>query len=136
MTTQVKTKTRILLAEDSPSERRILREILEGGFSDELAVFENGLELYFSVLEEGADLILASLHLPGMDGLTLCQLLKRRRAFTAVPIYCMCALADRALMARAKEAGAEDLLETPVEPEALLERVQAAMAKNVWLQPA
>ena len=73
--------------------------------------------------------ILLDIRLPGMDGLTLLEILGSRRH--GVPVVMMTAHADVPMAARAMRAGAADFVEKPFEAEALFASLAGAVARTV-----
>ena len=70
------------------------------------------------------DLILLDVMLPGIDGFTVCERLKRDPATAMVPIVLVTALEDQASRVRGIRSGADDFLSKPVQREELIARVQ------------
>jgi class 3 adenylate cyclase len=70
------------------------------------------------------DLILLDVMLPGIDGFSVCERLKRDPATAMVPIVLVTALEDQASRVRGIRAGADDFLSKPVQREELIARVQ------------
>jgi len=61
--------TRILIADDSPTVRTALRQLLEGTDRWEITETENGQEAFAKVQELRPDLVILDLVMPVMDGL-------------------------------------------------------------------
>ena len=68
------------------------------------------------------DLVLLDLMLPGMDGIEVCRRLRRE---SGVPIIMLTARTDTADVVEGLEAGADDYLTKPFEPEELVARIKA-----------
>ena len=69
--------TKILLVEDSDSQREFLREgLTKNGFEVETA--QNGAEAYKKLFEFIPDLILSDIMMPVIDGYQLCRLIKNK----------------------------------------------------------
>ncbi len=75
----------VLLADDSTTLHRIVRDILEGHGID-LVCTENGEEALRSILESPPGLVLADLNMPRMGGLELCELMRREPNFRSIPV--------------------------------------------------
>lgn len=68
----------ILLAEDEPALRGLIRRVL-GAAGYEVIEARNGVEALDALRdrgEKGVDLIIADIHMPGMDGLSLVRRLR------------------------------------------------------------
>lgn len=70
-----------------------------------------------------ADLVILDLHLPGMDGLTALERLRRNGATARVPVMILSVSSDLGNVRRAVQLGAVDYLLKPFTDEALVERV-------------
>lgn len=73
----LKTGTRVLLAEDEPSNRRILTEMLTRLGAHVVAV-GNGLEAVETVAADSFDIVLMDLAMPVMDGLRAAEIIASR----------------------------------------------------------
>lgn len=113
---------RVLLVEDSPRFRRSITEALEhSGYAvDSTGDGEEGL--WFAT-EHDYDAIILDLMLPGLDGLSLLQKLRRKGSRAHVLILtARASIEDRV---RGLQLGADDYLVKPFALEELLARVQA-----------
>ena len=119
-----KTAPRVLLVED---DVRLAREI---------ARFLERKGLTVRVLHRGdgvmaaaaaAELVVLDWMLPGVDGLTLCRVL---REACPVPILMLTARQGDASEVRALQEGADDYLSKPVRPEVLLARIEALLRRT------
>ena len=110
---------RILILDDSPVARRIIRKILE---SDGHTVFEaqNGIEAWQMLhqwLEEakrtGKDitdyvqLIVSDIEMPGMDGLTFTRKVKEDPELSKIPVIINTSLSDKANVDKSRFVGAD-----------------------------
>jgi DNA-binding response OmpR family regulator len=113
----------ILIVDDDPQARRLLRLIIErGGFS--VTEAENGFAA-LALLEQGIpDLCILDLMMPGMDGLKLCKALRDRSATARVPIILYSANPAWRLNKPWSDSGANDFLIKTTPPSTLIERVR------------
>ncbi len=110
---------RILILDDSPVARKIIRRILE---KDGHTVFEasNGLEaleflnkLLEQAKEEGKDitdyiqLVISDIEMPGMDGLTFTKKVKEHPVLAKLPVIINTSLSDKATVDKAKFVNAD-----------------------------
>ncbi len=107
---------RILIVEDHPVNRRVVRALLEkmGQVVTEAA---EGFEALRAVARDPFDLILMDLQMPGMDGLEAIRRLKAGEAGEAgrrIPVVALTARAMREDRERCLEAGMEDYLTKPI----------------------
>jgi CheY-like chemotaxis protein len=117
----------ILLVEDHPMNRKLVRDILQFQFEvDEAVSAEAALEYLQS---HHPDLILMDIQLPGMDGLTLTRRLKSEPATSDIPIVGLSAHAMIRDIELALEAGCVDYITKPItdDPFTFLERIAGSL---------
>jgi two-component system cell cycle sensor histidine kinase/response regulator CckA len=117
---------RILVVEDEPQVRASVRLFLTGGgFSVIEAVNgEEGLAA-FQADEEGIDLVLTDLVMPGMSGVALGRAIHARRS---VPVLYMSGYSDDVFSGKEK-LPAEHFLQKPFDRGTLLNRVRALLVE-------
>jgi two-component system, sensor histidine kinase len=122
-------QVRILLAEDHPTNQRVVQLILEPA-GVELTIVDNGQEA-IEIFRPGLfDLILMDMQMPVMDGLTATRAirdLERRAGAAPVPIAMFTANAMDEHRAQAVAAGADHHICKPITPDRLLAEVEAAL---------
>jgi len=120
--------TKILLVEDHPMNRKLVRDILQFQFEvDEAVSAEAALE---HLQAHHPDLILMDIQLPGMDGLTLTRRLKSDPATADIPIVGLSAHAMQRDIELARKAGCVDYITKPItdDPFTFLERIAQSLA--------
>lgn len=124
---------RILLAEDGLVNQDVARGLLElQGHQVEVA--NNGLEAVEKLERQSFSVVLMDLEMPEMDGLSATAAIRRREAETGrgrVPIVAMTAHAISQIRQQCLEAGMDDYLTKPIQPEELfklLENIPGARA--------
>jgi two-component system response regulator BaeR len=116
---------RILIVEDDPRIATLLtRYLQEQGF--ETDIIANGLQVEPEVRRLEPALVLLDLLLPGMDGIEVCQALRR---FSAVPIIIVTARTDEIDRLLGLEVGADDYVCKPFSPRELLARIKALLRR-------
>ncbi|CAM4392382.1 PAS domain S-box protein [Paenibacillus xylanexedens] len=109
-----KVAMRILVAEDHPVNRKILREYLEklGYHAD---VCTNGVEAIDAISQNAYDIVLMDIHMPVMDGLKATDLLHRLIPQDRIPpIIAVTANAKREDKEACLEMGMRDFISKPV----------------------
>lgn len=93
------------------------------------------LEALRAISETPPDLVLADIHMPGLDGFGLLSALRAQDQTAKIPIILMTANADHSVFRRAMKLGADDFLTKPLEREELLDSVAARFARFAHLAP-
>lgn len=121
---------RLLLVEDNEINRQVATEILEQeGFW--VSAANDGRAAIDAVCGSGAptfDLVLMDLQMPEMDGYASTREI-RKRGHRALPIVAMTADAMSGVAERCREAGMNDFVTKPIDPQKLF----AALAR--WISP-
>jgi len=102
-------RQRILLAEDSLTTRSLEKSILESAGYDVVAAAD-GSDAWRILQERGADLVVADVEMPRMDGFALCEAIRRSPRFRELPIVLVTALETATDKARGLEIGADAYL--------------------------
>ncbi len=111
---------RILLAEDSPLNRQVALEFLaEVGIHAEVAT--NGAEAVAMVRAAPYDLVLMDIQMPELDGISATRLLREDPRYAQLPIVAMTAHAMRGDRELSLQAGMNDHLTKPIDPERLFD---------------
>jgi DNA-binding response OmpR family regulator len=85
---------RIVVADDSFELCGLIALMLRSrGF--DVVVASNGDAALAAILSDGADGLVSDFQMPGLDGLTLCRVLRGLRAYVALPIVIFTGLQDR-----------------------------------------
>ena len=120
---------RILLAEDNEINRQVARELLENlGLTVDMAV--NGREAVDRLEKESFDLVFMDIQMPEMDGYQATRAIRRRLGMKDQPVVAMTAHAMKGDKERCLEAGMNDHIAKPLDPEELKTMVSR------WLEPA
>jgi cyclic di-GMP phosphodiesterase len=85
----------------------------------------NGRDALDLVARERPDLVLLDVVMPGMSGLEVCTALKQHSETCLTPVVLISAQQERETVIAGLEAGADDFLNKPVDPEELFTRVRS-----------
>ncbi len=113
---------RILLAEDNPINQIVAVELLQAA-GLQVDVADNGHQALSRVREARYHLVLMDIQMPGMDGLEATRAIRQDAAGGELPIIAMTANAFGEDRAACLEAGMNDHIGKPVDPNALFEVV-------------
>jgi two-component system, OmpR family, response regulator len=113
----------ILVVDDDHMYTKMLRVLLEpNGYT--VTVIESAMKALESPDFNEYDLILLDVVMPDMDGLELCR---RIRATSRVPILFVTVRSDVSDKLLGLQAGADDYLAKPFDPDELLARIRALL---------
>ena len=122
-------KTRILLVEDDPALRTLLKEALpESIFVIDVA--ETGREGLDAIVKRKPDLILLDWNLPDLNGFEVCKYVKQNKDCAHIPIIMVTAYAELNRKVSALDVGADDYITKPFEIEELIARVKAVLRRR------
>lgn len=117
----------ILLADDQPAARDLMRTVLCGAGYD-VTEASDGLEALRHADIITPDLILLDIQMPGLDGFGVCAELRSNPRFANVPIIAMTAGLMRGEKERAREAGFSEFLAKPISVSTLRNTVAALLS--------
>jgi CheY-like chemotaxis protein len=118
-------KRKILVVDDEPNVRKLLRTLLNKSFT--IVEAEDGEQAVKIASAEKPDLILMDIMMPRMDGYTSCYALKREPATKSIPILILTALDLKLNMQLSEEVGADGYITKPFKPQDLLENIAQAL---------
>ncbi len=93
----------------------------------QVIVAHDGLKALAMVKSDSPDLIILDIMLPKMDGLEVCQLLKKDPNYSSIPIIMLTARGEELDTVLGLELGADDYIKKPFSPRELLARVKARL---------
>ncbi|MCE2573039.1 response regulator [Motilimonas eburnea] len=115
----------ILIVDDDKEIRELLQQYLsKSGF--DVATAEEGVAMFQCLSQNQPDLIILDVMMPGDDGFTLCQKIRRD---SNVPIIMLTANSDETDRVIGLEIGADDYIAKPFSPRELLARIKALLRR-------
>ncbi len=115
--------TRILVVEDSPTQAEALRLLLEEhGYT--VTVAPDGEQALALVANSKVDLVLSDITMPGISGYDVCRRVKAELKRRDLPVILLSSLTDPMDIVHGLEAGADNYVTKPYEPEHLVARVR------------
>src|SRR6266850_2728258 len=116
---------RILIVDDDPKIRRVLRTTLVAqGY--EVVDARNGEEALERVRAERMDLVVLDMNMPGMGGIETCRLIRSSSDVAVVMLTVRDGESDKV---EALDAGADDYMTKPFSSPELLARIRAALRR-------
>jgi len=126
-----KTEDHILVVDDDPEIRRLLKTYLEkNGYR--VSTVGDGRGMWSALDAAHIDLVVLDIMLPGVDGLELCRTLRVR---SRVPVIMLTARGDEMDRVLGLEMGADDYLPKPFSARELLARIKVVLRRVRDLPP-
>ena len=112
----------ILIVDDEPTIRRLVRAALDGrGYR--LLEAADGPSALETARRERPDLVLLDLALPQLSGTEVCRRLKEAPATADIPVLLLTGMAQHTKRGGAQTAGAQGCIEKPFSPRALTAQI-------------
>jgi len=115
-------KYKIIIADDEPSNVRMLGEFLKNEY--EIYIAADGNETVQLAERIIPDLILLDIMMPGLDGYGVCRELKARKETEGIPVIFVTARKRADDIVRGFEVGGRDYIQKPFYPQELHARVR------------
>ncbi len=116
----------ILVVEDSATQAEALRLLLEE-HRYKVTVAPDGEQALALVAKNKIDLVLSDITMPGISGYELCRRIKIDMKRRELPVVLLSSLADPLDIVHGLEAGADNYIAKPYEPEHLLMRIRQVL---------
>jgi DNA-binding response OmpR family regulator len=123
-------KRHILVVDDEIGALTLIGIMLERGGFDVLKARDAQAAL--GVLEETVpDLIILDVMMPGMNGIELCQVIRKSEATNKTPVLILSARGDAESIIKGIEAGANDYLPKPILHHDLVSKVRSMLGQDL-----
>ena len=126
------TGLRVLVAEDHPTNQRVMQLILTP-FGADLTIVEDGRAAVAAFQATSFDLVLMDMQMPHMDGLTATREIRRLEQSSGArrtPLAMLTANAMDDHRAQGAAAGADHHIAKPITPESLLAGIAATLSQG------
>jgi len=120
--------SRILVIDDEPLYHKMIAHALEAA-KYQIDFASNGAEGLEKAKTTKPDLVITDVMMPDMDGYEVTRLLRRQPQFAHIPILVLTAQSGLQNKLKSFEAGADDHLTKPFEPEELAARLAALLRR-------
>ena len=121
----------ILIVDDSPTIRRMVRASLTRFFPDvEFLDAASGLEAIERLATSSVALVVLDLNMPDMHGLEVLQFVRSHQKYRQIPIIVLTTRGDDASRSAAMQAGASVYLTKPFTPDVLGREAQRLIGAN------
>src|SRR6266498_3246833 len=119
---------RILVIEDQPDNRQILRDLLTSADFEVVEAVDGEAGLAAAAVHR-PDLILMDIQLPGIDGYEATRRLKGDALLCGIPVIAVTAHALNGAEQEARAAGCDGYIAKPISPRQLLAKVRAYLSQ-------
>ncbi len=126
-------RIRVALVDDQDLIREGLQALLERLGTEVVLLAEDGAELLERISSRAADVIVADIRMPGMDGIAMVRELRRRGDQT--PVVMLTSFEDADLLLAAVDAGAQGFLLKGASSEDLANAIDRAHRGERWISP-
>jgi diguanylate cyclase (GGDEF)-like protein/PAS domain S-box-containing protein len=116
-------QARLLVVDDERINREILTRLLQrSGYH--VTIAQNGREALNLLAAEAFDLLLLDVNMPEMDGFSCLEQVRHSYSVTQLPVIMVTGESDRQTTVRAFQAGANDFVSKPIDPDITLVRIK------------
>jgi len=127
--TNVSNGIEILVAEDSPTQRELLKHYLSArGYSVSLA--GDGKQALAAAIERKPAMLITDVVMPEMDGYTLCGEIKSSETLRDIPVVLLTSLSRPQDILKGLECGADSFIRKPYDDKYLVSRVEYILANR------
>ncbi|MBN2200690.1 response regulator [bacterium] len=119
---------KLLIIDDNPAVRNMLTRLFEE-YGYRTASVDDGLKALQAARIEKPDLILLDVMLPGMDGFTVCRMIKFDRLLRSIPVIILTSRMGEEDEKRAYEVGADAYLVKAVRTVIIVDKVRELLSR-------
>ena len=119
----------ILVVEDDPDIAELIVHYLQKAGHSTVRL-SSGADVMAQLRARPADLVILDIMLPGLDGMAVCDAIRREASTSQVPIIMLTARGDEADRVSGLERGADDYVTKPFSPRELVARVTARLRRT------
>lgn len=128
-------KARILIVDDEHDMVELLSfNLRKHGY--DVIIARNGLEALKRARCASPDLVLLDVMMEGMDGFTVCEILRRQPSTADAAIILVTACSGQMARFNGMASGADDFINKPFRPQDLLRRVEKALEESRLKPPS
>lgn len=125
-TKQENSRVKVLVVEDSRTQAEYLQHILEQEGYPVVLAFD-GSQALEQIRSDRPTIVLTDIIMPEMDGYALCSAIKQNEHMADIPVILVTQLFDPPDLIKGLEAGANDIIIKPFQPEHVLSRITSTL---------
>lgn len=96
----------------------------------------NSGELALEILEcKPIDIVLMDVNMPGLDGMDTVRRIRKMKNIKDIPVIFFTALSSKEIIDNCMQLGMKDYIIKPYEPDVLLKKLEAVLAKSTYVAP-
>jgi len=130
-TEREKSAVKILVVEDSRTQAEYLQHILRHEGYQIILAF-NGSQALEKIKTDRPTIVLTDIIMPEMDGYALCSAIKKNEDTADIPVILVTQLFDPPDLIKGLEAGANDIIIKPFQPEHVLARITSTLQSQEY----
>ncbi|MCM1538140.1 MAG: response regulator [bacterium] len=118
-------KKKIVAVDDSGIVLKMLQKVL--GEAYDVHAFSSGMRALKFLKEKTPDLIILDIDMPEINGYEMLKLIKEKNHLREIPVIFLTSNNDKDHVIKAVAGGAKDYVVKPIDPDILMEKVQAQL---------
>ena len=126
---------KILIVDDSPTIRKMVRASLQGLDSSEFLEASTGLEAIEQLAVTRVQLIVLDLNMPDMHGIDVLKFVRKNPNYRTLPVVVLTTRGDDTSRQTAQQAGATSYMTKPFSPQTLAKTVEDLLQTAVDVSP-
>ena len=125
---------RILVVDDMPEIRKIIRHVLEKFVHAEIDEAEDGLEAISKAMHSTPQIVITDISMPRMTGLEFIGFMQQRSELSSIPVIVLTSHTDERTQAQALGLQVRAYLQKPFNPQKLLQTLSAILPDDSYLK--
>lgn len=119
----------VLICDADAALRQVLKRVMTKAYGCDVTEAATGLEVFDALARRPADVIVVDVHLPIMNGVEVCEALRRSAQFKNTPLMVLTAERDEGVINSLIAIGVSDLVLKPLHTERFIQRFGALVTK-------
>ncbi len=120
--------TRILVVDDFPTMRRIIKNLLKQLGFQHIGEAENGVHALSYMKENTVDFVITDWNMPKMTGIDLLKSIRSDANFKSIPVLMVTAESEKENIVEAIQAGVSNYVVKPFTAETLKDKIEKIFA--------